>query len=166
MTITAEQQNGQHVEPEDRPFGRPEWVEWLNLRRVDYQADSPHPDPSPCPSWCVRLVDSDPHEVDVQHGGDVVHSSEVVATRASLYRGIWIDDESSFAAVQSQLEQAGGALPTVDLSLRHYEYPGPKARLIKMRLSLADAEELHAVLGELLKLAQSTLVEQGRGAEA
>ena len=72
---------------EEHPYGRPVWTDKLALRPNVFSETAHHPDPSPCPAWCVEAIDGDVHPLTIygEAGGDVLHDGEIVTSRASLY---------------------------------------------------------------------------------
>ena len=137
---------------DDRPT-----IEAPDLRPIDYRTTDPHPDASPCPSWCQYVTEGEPapHDVDVRSGlGDVEHSDLTTFVRASLYRGKESGGQADFATIETHLAAVGSAPPVVEVNLRYYEYPGPQMVYKDLlNLTLEDARELASVLTYLADVA-------------
>ncbi|WP_148576076.1 hypothetical protein [Nocardioides caldifontis] len=136
----------------------------LSVRPTYYWAEaSTHPDKDPCPTWCwTRHGDDWAHEVDEAAPMAATHRLEPVPTTvASLYRGVRNQREPSdetpsyveTATVRSYLEQVGQSEPIVKIDLSHYPR-GKYVRENRLRLTIADTEDLIAVLTFLVKEAR------------
>jgi hypothetical protein len=136
----------------------------LGVRPIYYWAEaSTHPDREPCPPWCWAQQGDDDwmHEIDEEHPMVATHKLEPVPTTvATLYRGERrareSQDDPSYvetASIESYLEQVGQHEPIVKLDLCHHPR-GKYARENRLRLTVADTEDLISALTFLVKEAR------------
>lgn len=135
----------------------------LGLRPTHYPTDADltkggHPDQRPCPPWCFVNNSEYGHEIHRGHPTEATHSYDVRASVvASLYPGgftKWGDTELLLATtIEAVLDQVGQQAPEIEVALRRQDRPTHKAYAKLLRLSVADARELVAVLQHLVEVA-------------